>query len=403
MLDERLVRRLADAAAETDRFSVVSRRTVLNRVRERLKVLPANYRDKAAYGVDTGEVARRDFLKLLGLGAVSGAVGVGAVKLFQELDHASVTGYASGDCGYETVPVSAGDTKQEVVGGGSSLENRLYDVTADGAGVTFRLKGDSTLRNIGIKGKNQSDKFIFRIGGGVNATIDRVYTEHFDSNAKSIGGILATKSTSGTVNVTGATIKGFGNDATYFSKADAQVTVEDCYLVNNRTANFRGGGNYHGNNRDHIFRNCRVILDDLTDVALYPSGGNRTAGFIARWGEIEMHDCHCYLDPNAPDPVGSGTISSNSYCIRTDGNTGNPAANVYDSEISPKDRISGNVNYVRNVGSNPEPSPPAYAPASAEQAACGEGSGGTDSTSRTAPSDTAGDDTDGTAGNNAPC
>lgn len=285
---------------------------------------------------------------------------------------------------YETITLAAGEVQNILVDGDQTLENKLYDVTADGAGVTFRLMDNATVRNIGIKGKNQTERGVFRIGGGSNdITIDQVYTECFDPENRDPAGILATKNATGTLTIRGASIHGWGNNGLYASKADCDLYVEDCYFTNNRTANYRGGGNYHGNNRDAVFRNCVCVIDDLTDVPLYPLGGNRTVGFIARWGEIEMHDCDMYLDPDAPDPVGTGTISDNSYCIRTDDDRGSPAVNVYDSEVSPRDRISGTVNYVENVGSSPSQLAPDYAPTSAEEAASGnttdssDGSGGT--------------------------
>lgn len=327
---------------------------------------------------------RRKYLKA-GL-----AVGAGSVLFSSGLASAATADY-------ETTTVPAGEVQNILVDGNQIHENKLYDVTADGAGVTFRLKDNATIRNVGIKGRNQTEKFVFRIGGGSNdITVDRVYTECFDPNLRQPGGVIATKNATGTLTIRGASIHGWGNNGLYASKSDVNLYVEDCYFTNNRTSNYRGGGNYHGNSRNHIFRNCTVVLDDLTDVALYPSGGDRTAGFRARWGDIEIRNCDVFLDPDAPDPVGGGTISDNSHCIRSESSAGNPSAQVYDSEINPHDRVHGDVNYVRNVGSSPSQQAPDYAPLSAEDAASGytEDSGGSGSTTEPNLAISTGDATD---------
>jgi len=267
---------------------------------------------------------------------------------------------------YDTVTVSAGDVHSVVVDGDQTLENKLYDVTADGAGVTFRLKDNATVRNIGIKGKNQPDRFVFRMGSGTNnITIDRVYTECYDPEQEGPGGIVATANATGTLNIKGASIHGWGNNGLYASKADMDIYAEDCYFVNNRTSNYRAGGNYHGNNRDAVFRNCVTVVDSgMENVPLYPGGGHRTAGFLARWGEIELYNCHAWFKDSAP-------LRDNWYVLRTDNDRGSPQVDVSDSEINPRDLISGNINYVENVGSDPTDMAPDYAPVSAEDAASG--------------------------------
>jgi len=272
---------------------------------------------------------------------------------------------------YDTVTVPAGTVQHVLVDGNTVLENTLYDVTATGAGVTFVLRDNATVRNVGIKGTNDTDKFVFRMGSSTNnITIDRVYTECFNPNNRGPGGIIATKSSTGTITIKGASIHGWGNNGLYASKTDADLYVSDCYFTNNRTSNFRGGGDYHGNARDAVFTNCVCVIDDLSSVPLYPNGGDRTVGYLARWGTVEVHGCDMYLDPNAPD-LNGGTISDNSYCMRTDAKTGSPTLNVYDSQVSPYHRISGDVNYVQNVGSSPSTQAPSYAPTTAEEAASG--------------------------------
>jgi len=284
---------------------------------------------------------------------------------------------------YETITVPSGTVQGVLVDGTQTHENKLYDVTAEGAGVTFRLMGNATIRNVGIKGQNSSSKFVFRIGGGVDeVTIDRVYTENFDTSLREPGGIILTKNSGGTVNVRGSSIHGFGNNGIYASKTDADLYVEDCFHTNNRTSNFRAGGDYHGNNRDAIFRNCVTYVDErMADVPLYPSGGDRTVGFVARWGDVQVEGCQAWFKDSAP-------LQSNWYVLRTDGHTGSPSMTVSDSEISPRDRISGDITYASNVGSDPTDIAPDYAPVSAEDAASGYTSDGSSGGSTDTSTDT---------------
>lgn len=88
--------------------------------------------------------SRRIFLRTVGatMAAVTGMV----------LGSAPVMG-----ADYETVTVPTGERETVTVPENGTLENKLYDITADGASIVFDMKGDSwTMRNVGVRGVNET-------------------------------------------------------------------------------------------------------------------------------------------------------------------------------------------------------------------------------------------------------
>ena len=343
------------------------------------------------------EMGRRSWLKTAGIAAVS-AVGAASAG----------SGFASA-ASYETVTIPAGEDRNVVLDGNTVHENVLYDVTAAGAGVTFRLYDNATLRNVGIKGKNQSESFTIRMGGGCeNITIEHVYTQLYDPSLKGPGGIICTKNSTGTITIREVNVQGYGNNGLYASKSDADITVEDSYWVNNRTTNVRLGGNYSGNNRTHVARNNVVWMDermakpqDGGTVPLYPLGGDRWVGLSARHGEPEFYS-NQVLGKWFPDENGY-RYGSNWATVNADDRT-IAVAYVEGGNISPSDRIVGDVT-LNNVAKGATDAAPEGVPMTAEEAASGTssagGSGGDDSGSGSgggSDSDGGGDDSDSDGG-----
>lgn len=384
-MDKAKIHSIIDRIETLDVFSTAPRERLKNGVCRSLHRLSSIQRDRAVYALEHRDLSRREFLTLITMTGVGVAVGGSTWKLLHSLEQDTVSGYIAHnkDSGsYEIKEVPANDDLELVVRGDDTLENILYDVSADGAGVTIRLFDNATVRNIGVQGGNESDKHVFRVGGNAeHVTISHVFADCFKPGWEG-GGIIVTVGNTGRVDIRESSIHGFSNNGLYASKSNGPVYVENSYHTNNTVAQFRGGGGVNPNNvhptpdeamavgdPDCVFRNCVAVVDEKShETPNYPyGGGNRKAGFWGRHGTIEMHDCESIITPDA-NKGGGWCVVAGRY-----GRGGQPGwAKVYDSEINPKDSIGGkNVDFVRNVGDNPSGDPPENVPMDAVEAASG--------------------------------
>ncbi len=289
---------------------------------------------------------RRSYLGLTAA-AVAGTVGVGQA--------------AAAD--YETIEVPAGSSKSFNIAPGETMENKLIDITADGAGVFFDVKG--TLRNVGIKGEQPADKSFAHVCAPESdgeVLIENVYAgDGTDANVGS--------STAWWVDATGddghrgtATFRnvhtaGFHDNAIYASgpgtklgpDEGGETHVESCFSRNNNISNFR-----IGTNGSYVKDSVAVVPED----ASYPEhpNGRNARGVRAIEGATEMLVENC--DIHTP---GFQAVEVDGHCT------------VRDTSL--QGTVTGNAT-TENVDENVDKTPPSGVPMSAEEAASGSSSGG---------------------------
>lgn len=127
--------------------------------------------------------SRRTFLRTIGATATT-------------LSGATASASAAGT-DYETITLSPGETKRVEVHGGETLENKLYDVRADGAGVYLHTFGDDwTVRNVAYRGANATNGIAYRGSG----TFENVYLgDGTEADADTIGMITVADQSTGPI------------------------------------------------------------------------------------------------------------------------------------------------------------------------------------------------------------
>ncbi|WP_458209004.1 hypothetical protein [Haladaptatus sp. NG-SE-30] len=201
---------------------------------------------------------RRSYLKAAGAAvAATGAAGVGGLASAAE---------------YETVTVSAGEHKAIEVGDGQTYENKLIDVSAEGAGVAFTTSGNGwTIRNVGIKGEHSGESFIMMPGvesPDGEGLIENVYMGDGIRERQSGGGVWvnANMPHQGVITVRRTHIAKTVNNGLYASGPGSQgatgiTNVEDSYFHSNNIANIRM--NAKGDRTPYV-KNCVVKVDEET-------------------------------------------------------------------------------------------------------------------------------------------
>lgn len=124
---------------------------------------------------------RRSFLRAAG--ATLPVAPVGTLDGSSDSDSGSSSGGGSGSSsdsgGYETIEVDAGEREVVEIADGGTLEDVLFDVTADGASVFFNANGNGwTMRNVGVRGVNSSDDPLMHASvpdPDAEATLENVY------------------------------------------------------------------------------------------------------------------------------------------------------------------------------------------------------------------------------------
>ncbi|WP_266077041.1 hypothetical protein [Haladaptatus caseinilyticus] len=201
---------------------------------------------------------RRSYLKLAGSAiAATGAAGVSTVAGAKE---------------YETITVSAGEHKAISVGDGQTYENKLIDVTAEGAGVAFTTSGSGwTIRNVGIKGQHSGESFIMMPGvesKDGEGLIENVYMGDGIKAKESGGGVWVNANLphQGVINIKRMHLANAVNNGLYASGPGSQgaygiTNVEDSYFRSNNIANIRM--NAKGDRTPYV-KNTVVEVDDST-------------------------------------------------------------------------------------------------------------------------------------------
>ncbi|MFW5938378.1 MAG: hypothetical protein ACOCSN_05480, partial [Halanaeroarchaeum sp.] len=164
---------------------------------------------------------------------------------------------------YDTITVDAGQMYTKDVDEGEVWENKLIDVTADGA--AFRLyvtvNGDATVRNIGLRGQlNNNDydsNFIVAYTSDPNGEIrfeNCYFGDGFETDVEANvdpSGMSLRPNHAGYCLIDGITMREFADNALYLSPAghnnDRSVgeggpcDVRNGYFENNKTSDIRPG------------------------------------------------------------------------------------------------------------------------------------------------------------------
>ncbi|WP_158056471.1 right-handed parallel beta-helix repeat-containing protein [Halorussus halophilus] len=311
---------------------------------------------------------RRSYLKLAGAAAASVAA-------------AGVSSNSAKAASYETIEVSAGSTERIEVGPGETFENKLIDISADGAHFRLLTQGsDWTIRNVGVKGTNDDQDgtkatMYLRCTDGGTAVAENVYMG--DGSEDRVGhAAVSDWENSGTVKIRNFHVAGWAADGMYMSHAGVseshgmgETQIESSYLKNNNIENCRLGtpGSY--------IKDSVIHVEGESAVSSNESGQKNPRGLWFK-EQSGMKAVNCDIKVNGSAAVmasdnGSGTVKD----CRIDGD------------------ISSSVEQV-NVSGSPDVSAPKGVPMTAEEAASGKG--GTSGKDRSSSGES--DSTDTTTG-----
>jgi hypothetical protein len=269
------------------------------------------------------------------------------------------TSSGPGNEDYETIKIPAGERRKVSISQGQTLKNKLYDVTADGAGITFLAFQDNfTMRNIGLKGENQAGEYMMRVETK-NSTIENCYFG--DGGADGVVGIYVGRLTDGltinSCNISEGWSNGvYASDMGYPEKKSGakpgrgELIVKNCYFKDNVVSHCRMGTS------KSRAENCVVV-------------GGPHRGFWAYWNEPTFVNCDASVgsgrsfesgEPVYDDVRENPVVMHLKDCAAPGGTDGLSVRGDADADV-------------QNMGSNPRKEPPKGCPTSAEQAASGGG------------------------------
>ena len=287
---------------------------------------------------------------------------------------------------YETITIDPGEHRNISIGSGQTFANKLIDITATGADVQLTTSGSGwEIRNVGVRGQftrgQTGDLGHPDHEGGFNevlnvngsGTVDTFYAGDGVAYGTDIAGTIVGPYDVGpgnTITFRRSNVQGMPNNGMYVAGyagepqggQGGQIVIEDSYLVDNNVAQVRCSGNL-------TVRNCTIGNTGNTTALWETVGGARNvvnargvrADYGTQYNPVEVIDCD----------------------IDTSAETGVAVAVVQDAEpgqvIVRNSQVRGGITdgvVTENVGSNPNMSPPAGCPTSAEAAASGDGGGG---------------------------
>ncbi|WP_224447790.1 hypothetical protein [Haloprofundus salilacus] len=293
----------------------------------------------------TRSVGRRPFLRGVGATlAAAGGLGTAGVAAADE---------------YETVHVDAGEEYDENVGSGETLENVLYDISADGASLNIDASGtDWVIRNIGIEGEYEEPSaenlFTFEVtDDDETGLVENVYAADgsYDTDFA-----FVRKAHEGELTIRNVYLEGW-QEGIYGSApgiddggGDGPVQIENCYAKNNGVANYRLGsdGSY--------VRNSVVYVDEQTSYSGYTRGV-----WVRNGGDVEVSGMDILMEY---DEAAWGVVENDN--IETGG-----SIDLVDSAVESRGgrgEIDGTVE-TSNVGDDADVDVPDGVPESAEDAA----------------------------------
>ena len=185
---------------------------------------------------------------------------------------AVATGSAIGTVGataaYDRVEIDAGEDRTIVLESGESLENTVFDCTAEGARITIAAhETDWTIRNVAIEGYLDvgSESAVFGLSDqkGGTSTFENVYLGDGSDDAggeTSETAIWVHPEHNGHLDVRHVNVQGFPDNGIYASApggaGGGTVHIDRCYAANNYVSNYRIGS------AGSKVTNSSVLLDD---------------------------------------------------------------------------------------------------------------------------------------------
>lgn len=238
-------------------------------------------------------LGRRTALKA-GAAALASAVGVGT---------------AAAQENYDTVTVPSGTIKRINVGGGETLRNKLFDVSAAGAGVKIVTSGSGwVVENIGFKGRFNAKTFavIPHVDGGGRGVIRNVYAKGYGTSG---GGVWIQPSHAGELLIENVWLEGFPNNGVYGSApgkrssgGKGRVVIRDSVGCNNNVAQFRTGS------PNCVVENCAMWLDQIPEDYPLTNTGVTARGVWVRGYDCTVRDCDVQI-PTSYDEAGAAILA----------------------------------------------------------------------------------------------
>ncbi|WP_276301469.1 hypothetical protein [Halorussus lipolyticus] len=245
---------------------------------------------------------RRSYLRLAGTAIASSAI-VGASGSAVAVE-------------YDTVTVSAGDTRTFSVGSGETLENTLIDITADGASARIVTSGSGwTVRNVGLKGQHPGGhhQMIVRVDDpDGTGRLENVFLGNEQADRSAKGGIYwdSASSEKGTIVLDRVHIANKVDNG-FYGEGDGygHQIVKNCYFHNNTISNVRVGSR-HSTSR---VVNTTVHIDGGNPpcgAGCSSPGSTNTRAIWAWFGEVHVEDCDIKGAPLLTKEGGSITQSN---------------------------------------------------------------------------------------------
>ena len=243
-------------------------------------------RDETARDSDS-LLDRRSYLKLAGAAAASVAATGAATKATA--------------ASYDTITVSAGQSRTFQVGNGETFENKLIDITADGASAhIYATSNNFTIRNVGFKGTHPGSEFPIVLSvpdESATGTVENLYLGDGAIKGSYAGGIFVQYSPAhrGTLQFKNLHVAHFSNNGLYGSAPGHRGQpgtshVADSYFHSNNISNIRLGNDTETN----TVRNCTVHVDDTTpacDANCSDPGAVVNRGIWAWTGDVHLDNC----------------------------------------------------------------------------------------------------------------
>jgi len=257
---------------------------------------------------DDRQIDRRSYLKLAGASAATLAA-AGTVNGAE----------------YDTITVAPGDTKTISLGDGERFENKLIDMTADGASAHITTSGSNwVVRNVGFKGTHPGGNYLMTPGvsdASGTGLVENVYMGDGQVARSGSGGIWVNANLPhrGTITFRNVHIAGMIDNGLYGSGPGAQgyggnLDVESSYFKANTISNVRLNGKK---------RPCTVTNTVIDASGNKPCGhgcsspGSTTTRAVWSWyGATHLRNC---------DVVGSFATTKGGSVTKTNTRTGDAA------------------------------------------------------------------------------
>ncbi|WP_276257007.1 right-handed parallel beta-helix repeat-containing protein [Halomontanus rarus] len=290
-------------------------------------------------------IDRRSYMKLAGATTTAAAF-VGAASAADE---------------YDVITISPGERRVIRVGSDETFENKLIDMSADGAAAMVYAHGTNwTIRNVGFKGALSGDNRALTCSdqGGNTSVVENVYmgdgvvesSVSSDQYAPALG-IWVNPDHSGhlefkNVYVEGALDNAFYCSAPGYNGKGGTIHIDGCYAKNNAISCYRLGST-----------NSKVT----NSVAV---GGPNTHRGVWAWdpGAVELENVHLAMNGDGQAIVAGANGNST---------TVNCKSVQYDSSSGYNERYGSTINFDGNCGTSPEDFVPDGCPTTPEMAASG--------------------------------